>query len=309
MLRRPLVAAIAAIGALSATVLGASRAQEARAAAAFPVTVRADNGKVTIPARPRRIVSLSPTATEMLFAVGAGRQVVAVDDQSNFPRSAPRTRLSGFKPNAEAIARYRPDLVVISNDQDQILSKLRRLRVPVLLNGAAPNLGEAYRQMGQLGIATGHRAQAGRLIARLRARMAAIVASVRAQRGRRLSFYHELSPDLYSATSRTFIGSIYARLGLRNIADRAAAKGIDYPKLSSEAIVAADPDIIFLADVKCCGQSAATVAARPGWSGIAAVRRRAVVALDDDVASRWGPRIVDFAATVARRVAALRRAA
>src|SRR5689334_7825315 len=95
---------------------GGTAAPGARSAAPFPVTVTAGNGKVTVAKRPARIVSLSPTATETLFAIGAGPQVVAVDDQSDYPKSAPKTALSGYTPNVEAIAGYRPDLVVVAAD-------------------------------------------------------------------------------------------------------------------------------------------------------------------------------------------------
>ena len=110
---------------------------------------------------------------------------------------------------------------------------------------------------------------------------------------KKLTFYHEADNTYYSATSKSFLGSIYALAGLSNIAD-ASDDGTGYPQLSSEKIVAANPDLIFLADAKCCGQPQATVASRPGWSNIAAVKNNNVVALDDDIASRWGPRIVDL---------------
>jgi iron complex transport system substrate-binding protein len=103
-------------------------------------------------------------------------------------------------------------------------------------------------------------------------------------------------------TSSTFIGRIYALLGLRNVADAVGADSSDYPQLSPEYIIEANPDLIFLADTKCCRQSAATVATRPGWDRIAAVRHGNVVELDDDIASRWGPRIVDLVRAVARAV-------
>lgn len=281
----------------------AAAATPAAASAAFPVTVRADTGPVTIPAQPKRIISLSPTATEMLFAVGAGRQVVAVDDQSNYPARAPRTSLSGFTPNIEAIAKYKPDLVVIANDQNRILSKLRGLGIKVLLDGAPKSITGTYRQIGQLGIATGHRPRAGRLIGRLKSRFAAIVAT--APRTRHLRVYHELDTTLFTVTSRTFIGSIYKRLGLVNIADGAPG-AIDYPQLSSEAVIAKNPQLILLADVRCCGVTRASVASRPGWSNIAAVKNGNVFGVNDDVASRWGPRIVDFAQIVVNRAKAAR---
>lgn len=269
----------------------------------FPVTITAANGRVTIPARPRRIVSLSPTATENLFAVGAGKQVVAVDEFSTYPRRAPRTKLSGFQPNAEAIARFRPDLVVVHSDGG-IVGQLEALKIRVIHNPAAANLEQAYRQIRQLGRATGHPRAAQNVVGSMRSRIAGAVRLAKRSGSARLSVYHELTTDYYSATSKTFIGQVYRLLGLRNIADAAADAGSGYPKLSAEHIIASNPDLIVLADSKCCGQSHATVAARPGWSTIKAVRDRRVVRADDDVASRWGPRVASFVRLVAT---ALRR--
>ena len=270
------------------------------AAAAYPVTV----GDLTLDKRPEKVVSLTPTATEMLFAIGAGPQVTAVDDQSNFPADAPKTDLSGFKPNAEAIAAKDPDLVVVSNDVDKIVSQLEKLKIPVFLVPAAVSLDQTYEQIGQLGTLTGHRDEATALTKRMADDIAKIVKDVPA-RGTPLSYYYELDPTLYSVTSKTFVGSVFSLFGLTNVADAAdpdGAKG-GYPQLSQEALVKADPDMIFLADSKCCAQSAQTVAARKGWSTITAVKSGRIHALDDDIASRWGPRTVDLVRSVADAVA------
>jgi iron complex transport system substrate-binding protein len=248
-------------------------------------------------APPHRIISLSPTATESLFAIGAGAQVVAVDDQSDYPKRAPRTSLSGYTPNVEAIAGYRPDLVVLAGDANDVVAGLRKLGIRVLLQPAAKNLAEAYAEIRQLGAITGHKKNAAALVKRMQKAIAKAVKSVPK---RRLSVYHELEPDLYSASSRTFIGKIYKLFGLRNIADPADSAGTGYPQLSAEYIVSANPDVIVLADTRCCGATAASVAKRPGWSGIAAVRTGSVVGVDDSVASRWGPRIVDFVRTIGK---------
>jgi iron complex transport system substrate-binding protein len=255
-------------------------------------------------APPQRIVSLSPSLTEDLFAIGAGEQVIAVDDQSDYPKAAlaKRTKLSGFTPNAEAITGYKPDLVVLSYDAKGIVAALRKLGLRVLDLDAPKTLGGAYAQIGQLGALTGHRTEAGALVRRMQARIASLVASVPSARG--LSVYHELGPDLYSATSNTFIGRIYSLFGLKNIAD-AAASGSDYPQLSAEYVLSANPDLIVLADTTCCAQSPATVAARPGWSQIKAVRSSSIVRIDDSIASRWGPRIVNFARAVASALSRL----
>ncbi|HZQ64470.1 MAG TPA: ABC transporter substrate-binding protein [Gaiellaceae bacterium] len=259
----------------------------------------------TAAAAPKRIVSLSATATETLFAIGAGKQVVAVDAQSDYPKQAPRTRLSYTNPNVEAIAAYKPDLVIVEYDPNGIVASLRRVGIHVLAQKAARTFADVYGQIRQLGAATGHAAQAGALVTRMKTRIAALVAKA-GPRANGLSVYHELEPDLYSATSTTFIGQIYKLFGLRNIADAADTGGTGYPKLSPEYIVSQSPDVIVLGDVRCCGQTAKTVAARPGWGQISAVKTGTIVRVDDSIASRWGPRIVDFVRAVAAGLAHLR---
>jgi cobalamin transport system substrate-binding protein len=251
------------------------------------------------PHRYHRIISLSPTATEDLFAIGAGKQVVAVDQDSNYPARAPRTSLSGVTPNVEAIASYHPDLVVISYNPDNLASQLKKLGIKVLDQPAANNLKQAYGEILQLGRVTGHVRGAKAVVRSMRTHLAAIVASVPKSR-RHLRIYHELDPTYYSATSKTFIGSVYKLFGFKDIADAAGTAGDQYPQLSAEYIIAQNPQIIVLADTRCCGQSYSTVAARPGWNSINAVQHHRVFAANDDVASRWGPRIVEFARTVAR---------
>jgi iron complex transport system substrate-binding protein len=248
---------------------------------------------------PHRIISLSPTVTEDLFAIGAGKQVVAVDNQSNYPKRAPRTSLSGYTPNVEAIANYHPDLVLISYNPTNFAAQLRSLGIKVKFVAAAANLKQAYGEILGLGRLTGHDRGAAGVVRSMRKNLAAIVASVPKSR-RHLRVYHELDPTYYSATSQTFIGSIYKLFGFRDIADAAGTSGDQYPQLSGEYIIAQNPQIVVLADTRCCGQDYASVAARPGWSTISAVQHHRVVLANDDVASRWGPRIVQFARTVAR---------
>jgi iron complex transport system substrate-binding protein len=268
----------------------------------FPVTIAAGNGPVTIERRPQAIVSLSPTATEMLYGIGAGDQVVAVDDQSTYPAEAPRTDLSGITPNIEAITSYEPDLVLVSFDPGDVVSSLAALGVPVLVMPGVASLEEAYTQMEQLGAATGNVGGAAELVAGMQADIAEIV-SAAADIDPAPTYYHELDPSFYTATSATFIGEIYGLLDLQNIADPADADGFGYPQLSAEFILEQDPDLIFLADTKCCDQSAASLAQRPGWAALTAVAAGRIVELDDDVASRWGPRVVDFLRDVAEAVA------
>ena len=252
-------------------------------------------------AAPKAIVSLSPTGTEMLFAIGAGDQVIAVDDQSNFPAEAlgkPHD-LSGFEPNVEAIAKLKPDLVVMSDTK--IKDQLESLGIKVWVGAAATTFGDVYTQIEQLGATTGHIATAAELVSKMQADIKVAVDAA-PKPAAPLVVYHELDETLYSATSATFIGQVDALFGLKNIAD-GAQPGNDYPQLNAEYVVKANPDIVVLADTKCCKQSAQTVGARPGWSTIKAVINGDVIGVDDDIASRWGPRLVDYVKAIAAAVA------
>ena len=269
------------------------------------MTVTASNGKVTIKAKPDRIISLSPTATEDLYAVGAGRQVVAVDSDSDYPPDAPVTRLSGLSPNVEAIAKYRPDLVIAAENSGGLVSGLAKLGVPVLIEPAAANLAGAYAQIDQIGQATGHYAQAQQTVASMKSQIAADVS--RAGSGHQgVTYYWELSANpYYSVTSQTFIGQVVGLFGLKNIADAAnKASDAGYPELSEEYIVAARPQIIFLADNQSAdgGQTPAVVARRAGWAVIPAVKDHEIIGLNDDIASRWGPRLPQLVAEIAQAV-------
>ena len=266
----------------------------------FPVTV----GDLTLDAQPVRVVSLSPSATEMLYAIGAGSQVVAVDDYSNYPAEAAAlgTALSGFEPNVEAIGGYLPDLVIIAYDPSNLVEQLNTLNIPVFVAGAATSLESVYEQIEQLGVLTGNSQAAIEVSKTLQTSIEDAVATVKFS-DPPLSYYYELDDTYYSVTSNTFVGQIFNLFGMRNIADNVES-GNDYPQLSAEVIVSSDPDFIFLADTKCCAQDATTVAARDGWGGLKAVTANQVVELDDDVASRWGPRVLELITAIRDAVVA-----
>ena len=317
----PVLAALAAAAAAAAALAGCgspssssaptpasagSAAPSASATAAtFPVTVTAANGAVTIKSRPARIVSLDPTSTEDLYAFGAGQQVVAVDQNSSYPANVPKTSLSGLTPNIEAIAKYNPGLVVASQNSGGLVAGLAKLGIPVLIEPAVATLAAAYAQIQQVGQATGHAAQAATVVAGMKQQIAADVAKAGAAH-HGATYYWELSASpYYSATSSTFIGQVAGLFGLKNIAD-AVDKPADggYPELSQEYIVTAKPQIIFLADNQPAdgGQSPAVVARRPGWSGIPAVKDHEIIGLNDDIASRWGPRLPQLVAEIAAAI-------
>ena len=241
-----------------------------------------------------RIISLSPTATEILFAIGAGEQVIAVDDQSNFPVEAPMTSLSGFTPNIESIAEYQPDLVVASYDPGDLVSGLEALEVETVLQSAASSMEDTYAQINELGVLSGQESEANELIETIKSDLNEIASK---KVGEGLTYYHEIDNTFYSPTSKTFLGKLYSLLGLVNIADPAIEGGFGWPQLSAEFIIDADPDLIFLGDAD-WGESAETVAARPGWGSLTAVEKGQVIPVDTDTSGRWGPRVVDFLTSV-----------
>ncbi len=245
----------------------------------------------------QRIVSISPTATEMVFAIGAGDRVVAVDQFSYYPAEAPVTDLDGWNPNIEAIASYDPDLVLMHTSGD-VAASLEALGIEVWAHDAPFAFDDVYVQIEQLGTVTGQDNEAAALVADMQVQIGELVGAAPDASG--LSYYHELDNTLYTVTSSTFIGQVYGLFGLANVADPADADGSawGYPQLSDEYLVDADPDIIFLADTLCCGQDAQTVAARPGWDQLTAVQTGRIVELNDDIVSRWGPRLVDFIAAI-----------
>ncbi len=243
---------------------------------------------------PEAIVSLSATATEMLFAIGAGDQVVAADSFSNYPAEAPTMPdLSAFEPNLEAIAAFEPDLVVISFDPGDLADGLEALGIKTIVQGAAADLDQVYAQIADLGIATGQIDGAAATNAEIQAGIEAAIASAPPSDDP-IRIYHELDDTFFSATSSTFIGQMYELLGMTNVADAADEDGSNFgfPQLSAEYLIETDPQMIVITDQ--VGYSAADVAARPGWGIISAVANGNVVQVDADIASRWGPRIVEF---------------
>lgn len=269
------------------------------ATVAYPVTVTDSSGSdVTLEAAPEAIVSLSPTATESLFAIGAGDQVAAVDQFSYFPEEAPVTDLDAYNPNVEAITTYDPDLVIA---QDAGLAdQLAELDIPLLVQTAAADFDDVYAQIDQLGTVTGQADGATVLVEQMQGDIDKLVADAPDASGQ--TYFHELDSTLYSVTGDTFIGEVYGLFGLDNIADAVEDDAGGYPQLSPEFVIEADPDWVFLADAS-FGESAETVASRPGWDTLTAVTDDQVVALPEDVPSRWGPRVVDFVQVIADALA------
>jgi iron complex transport system substrate-binding protein len=269
--------------------------------AAFPQAVTDSRGvRLELAAAPRRIISLSPGVTEMLYAIGAGAQIVATDRFSDFPAEAARTtKLEYTQPSAEATVALTPDLVIMTGRQEGQVEQFRALRLPVLFMEEPKSLAAVVESARLYGRLTGHAAEGEQLAASLQARIDRVIAQLPPGEGPRV--FYELTPDLYTVAPESFVGSMLTALRTRNVAQGARTA---FPQISAETVIAANPEVILLVDggARSGGQSAATVSARPGWSGIDAVRNRRIVALEPDIVNRPGPRIVDGFEAIARAI-------
>lgn len=292
------VPALAFALALTAAACGGGEGQSTTTADAgdgFPRTVQG----VVIPARPVSIVSMSATHTEILYAIGAGPAVAATDTFSDHPAEANSTeKIDAFNVSVEAVASLDPDLVILAFDPGDVTDGLTALGIPTLLFDAPGGIEDAYLQIEMTGAATGREAEAAELVAGMRTEIDQILGDLPIPTAP-WRYYYELDPTGFSVSSETFVGSLLGMLGMVSIAD---AAGEPFPQLAAEFVIDADPDLILLADTKCCGVSAASLGDRPGWDALTAVGSGSVVELDDDIASRWGPRLVDLVRTVAVEV-------
>jgi len=264
---------------------------------AFPIEIeRSDGQKLTLDGPAKRIVSLSPGATEIIFAVGGEASLAGVDKLANYPAAAAafEPKVDAFQPNVEAIAALTPDLVIVADNGSGIVGNLDRLNIPVLyldIDDEVKSIDDIFGQIGLLGRITGTEEAANELLVDLNARVKAVeekLVGLPTTRGP--AVYHELDSTFYSASDGTFIGSLYRTLHARNIAGDGG--GVPYPQLTQEAIIAASPNIIVLADED-FGVTVESVKARPGWSAIKAVQEDRIYGINADIISRPGPRIVD----------------
>jgi iron complex transport system substrate-binding protein len=265
-------------------------------ASAFPVDVTdsVDN-TVTLEAPPQRIASLSAGHTEILYAIGAGDQVAAVDITSDCPAAtADLPKENAFAPSVETIASVDPDLVIIFFDPRDLQAALQGLDIPVLNLASPESVEGVYGQVELLGEATGHVDEAADLIAD----MQADVEEIRSEIGDVAdapTVFHEIDNTYFTAGPGSFIADLYDILGAENIAE---ATGQPFPQMSAEAIIEADPEAIILADED-AGESPDTVRDRPGWGSVSAVRNDRIHVIDPDIVSRPGPRLVEALRTLA----------
>ena len=240
---------------------------------------------------PKRIISLSPSITEILFEIGSGNQVIAVDNLSNYPNEAPISDISAYDPNVEAISLLNPDLVILSYNIKNLKTALKKIGIETIYLPAPLNFEDILDQIDYLGLQTGNEDKAKKLVSKMKNRMKTLQKLRENEKATKI--YHEIDPNYYSPSKFSFIGDIYQKLNYKNVADKADISNLGYPKLSPELIISENPDLIVLPGKD--NKYVEKVKLRPGWSYIEAVKKNNFLLTNNDIASRWGPRILNFA--------------
>lgn len=295
---RPATPAASPSAAASPRTVGSPGAGGTPARTAYPLTIQDTAGRwVTLPRRPERIVSLAPSNTEALFALGLGDRVVGVDRSSDYPPAArDKPKIGTFsQPTIEEVVAQAPDLVLAANIHVRATVpalEARGLTVVVLNPADLPAVLGSITLVGQL---TDSADAARRLRGEMEGRIAAVEARLRGVAPRPRA-YVEITPKFVAAGPTSFIGDLVVRAGGSNIVDD---RGTQYPALSAETIVARDPEVIVLTDVG-GDVTVASVGERSGWAGISAVKNGRVVAIDPNLVNRAGPRVVEGLEQLAR---------
>lgn len=266
----------------------------------YPMTVTDMAGReVTLVAEPQRIVSLSPSNTEILYALGLGARVVGVTEFCNYPPEvAQKPKVGGFSDvNTEKVVEVQPDLILVASIHiPEVLPALEELGFTVLVLDAhdLPGVLEGIRLVGKV---AAQEEAAESLTAQMQQRADAVAQAVAGRERPRV--YWELDSTLWTAGPGSFVQDLIERAGGQNIAADAERAWV---QLNAETIIAADPEVIFLASHP-YGESAESVAARAGWDKISAVVNGRIVELTEeqgDMVSRPGPRVIDALELIAR---------
>jgi len=270
----------------------------------FPLTLTDDLGReVTLPVLSRRIVSLAPSNTEILFAIGAGEAVVGVTEYCDYPAEAQgREQIGGFSAktiSVEKIVSLEPDLVLAyGKGQQSVVEALERVHTPVLVLAPA-SLDDVYADIQLVGQITGHQEEAIHVVQEMKARIDGVAEKVSAipEEERLLVFWETWDEPLMTAGPSTFTGQMIELAGGVNVfADLTE----DYPQISAEEVIARNPAVILSSDNHSDKMTPEQVAARPGWDQIDAVKSGRIYLIDGNIVSRAGPRLADAVEAIAR---------
>ncbi|MEW5784453.1 MAG: cobalamin-binding protein [Bacillota bacterium] len=267
---------------------------EAGSGAPFAVVTDQAGREVVLQDVPERIVSLSPSNTEIVFALGMADRVVGVTDYCNYPPEAEaKAKVGGFSnPNLELILELEADLVLAGSLHEEFIPRLEEMGIPVLVL-APETLADVYASLMLVAEVTGSTEQGELLVAEIQERVSRVQAALGSlNEDEKVVVYYEVYSDpLMSAGAGTLINEIITLSGGRNIfADLAE----QYPKVSAESVVERQPQVILFPDYHGSAEiMAEQMTERPGWESIPALRENRAYAVHDDAFTRPGPRVVD----------------
>ena len=269
------------------------------ATAAFPLTLTDDaNRSVTLKAAPQRIVSLAPSNTETIYALGKGAFVVGVTEYCDYPAEAKaEPKIGGFTQiDLEKVIGLAPDLVLATDIHAKSIVPELQNRGLIVFVIEPKNVDEVISKLSVFGKLLGAPDEVNRLSAQLKSRMDSVTSKVAAAKTKPRVFY-EIDKTLFTPGPGSFVDDLLTKAGAANIASD--AKG-GYGQLSTEIIIARDPEVILLGDML-FGETPETLKARPGWGNITAVKTNRIIPVpDENLVARPGPRIIDGLEMVAR---------
>lgn len=269
---------------------------------AKPITLTDGLGRtVELPGPAKRIISLTPATTEILFAIGAGAQVVGRDTFSDYPTEASSvTDIGGSmgKYNTEAIVSQQPDLVVAGGiNPPELVSSLENLGLKVYFLANPTTLEELYNSISIIGSLTGNENGAADVVASMDVKAKEVDAKLAGITDKPMVYY-ELDATPFTAGPGTFVDQLITRAGGTNFGSKMDTA---WAQISLEQLLLADPAFVILGD-SAYGETAATVSARPGWEALTAVKNQKIFPFDDNLVSRPGPRLVDGLVALARLI-------
>lgn len=263
------------------------------------------NRKVCLAGLPKRIISLAPATTELMFAIGAGDLLVGATDHCNYPPAASQiARIGGGTMQGishEIILSLKPDLILSKWDTHQpLIESLDRIRVPMLAIGP-DSLVQLYEDAKTLGQATGHETEADDLIESMQRRVGALTSWVESlpKEQRRRVFYEVWDQPLMTVGPKSFIGELLELGGMDNVFSDAT---VAYPRISDEVVLDRNPDVVLAPTTHQTRVSLEILSKRQGWDRLSAVKNSQVFLIDGDKVSRCGPRMLDALEEMIRHV-------
>lgn len=284
----------------STTKESASNSKETKQATtqAFPVTITDASGKkVTIKEKPKRIVSVIPSDTEIAFALGLGKKIVGVSDYDNYPAETKSIeKIGGLEMNIEKITSLQPDLVLAHASNitqgGSAIDQLRKMGIPVLVVNDAKNFDGVYDSINMIGKATGTSEKATAIVEDMQAKFKDIqekAKTLTADQRKKVLIEVQSTPDIYVAGKNTFMDQMLQIINAENV----AGKLDSWAKVDAEAMVAANPDIIITTSGDYDKDVVNKVLKRSGWEDVSAIKNKQVYDVNSDLVNRPGPRLVE----------------